>query len=158
MKSILNRKVLIAAILIGAVLSCASVAYIALARPAASMGGQTSISAGLTIIPPTTSTPKPLPPTPTPIRPTPLASYTPGPGQIAVGVYVQPTTGGVGLRVHTEPRLQADFFSAFDSEVFLITKGPEQADGYTWWYLTALYDAKRSGWAVQDYLAAIPKP
>ena len=158
MKNILNRKVLIAAIIIGAVLSCASLAYIALARPAASLAGETSISEGLTIIPPTTSTPKPLPPTPTPVQPTPLASYTPRPGQIAVGVYVQPTTGGVGLRVHTEPKLAANFFSAFDSEVFLITKGPEQADGYTWWYLTASYDTKRAGWAVQDYLAVIPKP
>jgi hypothetical protein len=87
-----------------------------------------------------------------------MASPTPGPGQIAVGVYVKPTTGGEGLRVHTDPSLGADFFSAFDSEVFLITKGPEQADDYTWWYLTASYDATRAGWAVQDFLTVIPKP
>jgi hypothetical protein len=62
------------------------------------------------------------------------------------------------LRVHTDPSLSADFFSAFDSEVFLVAKGPEQADGYTWWYLTASYDTTRAGWAVQDYLTTIPSP
>jgi hypothetical protein len=158
MKNILNGKVLIAALVIAAVLSCASLIYIIVARPAASSTSPATVGSGMTIIPAPTSTPRPLPPTLTPIPPTPLASATPAPGQIAVGVYVQPTTGGVGLRVHTEPKLTTDFFSAFDSEVFLITKGPEVADGYTWWYLTASYDARRAGWAVQDYLTAIPKP
>jgi hypothetical protein len=54
--------------------------------------------------------------------------------------------------------LSSGFFSAFDSEVFLVTKGPEQADGYTWWYLTASYDTSRAGWAAQDFLAVIPSP
>jgi len=71
---------------------------------------------------------------------------------------VQPNTGGVGLRIHTDPTLSAAFFSAFDSEVFLVDNGPEQADGYTWWHLTANYDATRDGWAVQDYLSAVPSP
>ena len=153
MKKILNGKVLIAALVIAAVLLCASMIYILLARPAAP--SPVSIDSGLTVIPAPTSTLRPLPPTLTPIPPTPMASPTPGPGQIAVGVYVQPTTGGAGLRVHTDPSLTADFFSAFDSEVFLVTKGPEQADGYTWWYLTASYDATRSGWAAQDYLIVL---
>jgi len=158
MKTILNGKVLIAALIIAAVLSCGSLVYIMVARPAASNPGLASLDSGITIIPAPTSTPKPLPPTLTPIPPTPMATRTPAPGEIAVGVYVQPTTGGVGLRVHTDPKLDSPFFSAYDSEAFLITKGPEQADGYIWWYLTASYDTKRSGWAVQDYLIAIPKP
>ena len=158
MKNILNGKVLVAALIIASVLSCISMIYILLARPAASNPGLASIDSGMTVIPAPTSTARPLPPTLTPIPPTPMASPTPAPGQVAVGVYVQPTTGGAGLRVHTAPSLTASFFSAFDSEVFLITKGPEQADGYTWWYLTASYDATRAGWAVQDFLKAIPKP
>ncbi len=158
MKNILNGKVLIAALIIGAVLSCGSLAYIILVRPAASGPGMASLDSGMTVIPAPTSTPQPLPPTLTPVPPTPMASPTPAPGEIAMGVYVQPATGGVGLRVHTDPKLEAPFFSAYDSEVFLVTKGPEQADGYTWWYLAASYDAKRAGWAVQDYLIAIPKP
>lgn len=156
MKNILNGKVLVAALVIASMLLCGSVVYILLARPAASNPDLSSSTSVLTFIPAPTSTPLPLPPTLTPIPPTPLPSPTPAPGQIAIGVYVQPSTGGEGLRVHTEPRLSASFFSAFDSEVFLITKGPEQADGYTWWYLTASYDTTRAGWAVQDFLTAIP--
>ena len=41
---------------------------------------------------------------------------------------------------------------------FLVTDGPQQVDGHTWWYLTAPYDQTRSGWAVQDYLSVIPSP
>ena len=149
---------MLAALVIASVLLCVILAYILMARPAAARPDLSSATSALTIIPAPSSTPRPLPPTLTPIPPTPMASPTPGPGEIAVGVYVQPTTGGAGLRVHTDPSLGAVFFSAFDSEVFLITKGPEQADGYTWWYLTASYDTTRAGWAVQDFLTAIPKP
>lgn len=149
---------MLAALVIASVLLCVSLAYILMARPADARPNLSSSTSALTIIPAPSSTPRPLPPTLTPIPPTPMASPTPGPGQIAVGVYVQPTTGGEGLRVHTDPSLGASFFSAFDSEVFLVTKGPEQADGYTWWYLTASYDTTRAGWAVQDFLTAIPKP
>jgi hypothetical protein len=159
MKNILNGKVLIAMLVIASVLLCGSLAYILFMRPAvASHPNLVAATSALTIIPAPSSTPRPLPPTLTPLPPTPLPSSTPAPGQIAIGVYVQPSTGGQGLRVHTEPGLSAAFFSAFDSEVFLVTKGPEQADGYTWWYLTASYDTARAGWAAQDFLAVIPSP
>jgi hypothetical protein len=46
-------------------------------------------------------------------------------------------------------------FLGYESEVFLVTDGPKNADGYIWWYLTAPYDESRSGWAVADYLAPI---
>jgi hypothetical protein len=158
MKNILSGKVLIAMVVIAAVLLCGSLAYILLMRPATSKSNLTAATSALTIIPAASSTPRPLPPTLTPLPPTPLPSSTPAPGQVAIGVYVQPSTGGQGLRVHTEPGLSAPFFSAFDSEVFLVTKGPQQADGYTWWYLSASYDASRAGWAAQDFLAVIPSP
>jgi hypothetical protein len=158
MKNILSGKVLIAMVVIAAVLLCGSLAYILIMRPAASSPNLAAATSALTIIPAPSSTPRPLPPTLTPLPPTPLPSSTPAPGQFAIGVYVQPTTGGEGLRVHTEPSLSAAFFSAFDSEVFQVTKGPEQADGYTWWYLTASYDTARAGWAAQDFLAVIPPP
>jgi hypothetical protein len=158
MKTIFNPKVVIAALLISLFFLCATLVYILVERPAAADPGQNSLDGGMTIISGPTSTPRPLPPTLTSIPPTPANSPTPAPGEITVGVYVQPSTEGAGLRVHSDPKLAADFFSAFDSEVFLITKGPEQADGYTWWYLTASYDTSRAGWAVQDYLKAIPNP
>jgi hypothetical protein len=157
-KRILTPKVIVAALVIAAVMLCGSLVYILVARPAAAGPSLGPTASGLTVIPAPTSTPPPLPPTLTPLPPTPTASPTPGPGQIDIGVYVQPSTGGEGLRVHTQPSLSADYFSAFDSEAFLVTKGPEQAEGHTWWYLTASYDVNRSGWAVQDFLKVIPKP
>ncbi len=158
MKNIFNGKVLLAALIIAAVLSCGSLAYIFVMRPAASDSSVKPLDAAMTIIPAPSSTPKPLPPTLTPLPTAAPATPTPRPGEIAVGVYVQPNTEGVGLRVHTDPKLDAPFFSAYDSEVFLVSEGPQQGNGYVWWYLTASYDTKRAGWAVQDYLTAIPKP
>jgi hypothetical protein len=159
MKNILNGRVLLAMLGIAGVLLCGSLAYILVMRPAA-RASQNSAAAGsaVTIIPAPSSTPRPLPPTLTSIPPTPAPSSTPVPGQIAIGVYVQPSTGGEGLRIRTEPGLSSNYISAYDSEVFLVTKGPEQADGYTWWYLTATYDTSRAGWAAQDFLAVIPSP
>lgn len=159
MKNILNGKVLIAMVVIASVLLCGSLAYILVIRPAAASDpALAAATPALTIIPAPTSTARPLPPTLTPIPPTPGPTSTPAPGQMTVGVYVQPSTGGSGLRVHTEPGLSSDFFSAFDSEVFMITKGPEKTDGYTWWYLTASYDATRAGWAAEEFLSVIPSP
>jgi hypothetical protein len=159
MKNILNGKVLIAAAAIASVLLCSSFVYILVGRPAAAPPDLTPASAALTVIPAPTSTPRALPPTPTSIPPTPISSPTPAPGQIAIGVYVQVATGGDALRIRAKPGLNnAPLFLAFDSEVFLVTNGPEQADGYTWWYLTASYDTSRAGWAAQDFLTAIPSP
>jgi hypothetical protein len=159
MKNVLTGKVLIAALVIASVLLCASLVYILVRRPAAAAPDLVPASAALTVIPAATSTPHTLPPMLTPIPPTAIPSPTPAPGQIAIGVYVQVTTGGGALRVRAEPGLStAPLFLAFDSEVFLVTNGPKQVDDYTWWYLTASYDASRAGWAVQDYLTAIPSP
>jgi methylglyoxal synthase len=74
-----------------------------------------------------------------------------------VGVYVQITnTGGTGLNIREEAGLKAKvLFSGNDAEVFLITDGPLEVDGYTWWKLTASYDVTRAGWAVQNFLSVI---
>ena len=159
MKNILTRKVFLAMLLITSVLFCSTLAIILIWRPTASRPSLTPVSAALIVIPATSSTPFALTPTQTPFPPTPVFTPSAAPGQIAIGVYVQPSTGGVGLRVHIAPSLTADLAfqgAAFDSEVFLVTDGPKQAEGYTWWYLTASYDATRAGWAVQNYLVAIP--
>jgi hypothetical protein len=159
MRNVLNGKVLVSTLVLASVLLCASFAYILVRRPAAAPAELTPASGDLTVIPAPTSTLQALPATLTPVPPANLPTPTPAPGQIAVGVYVQPSTGGEGLRIHVAPSLSAELAfprPAFDSEVFLVTKGPEQADGYTWWYLTASYDSSRSGWAAQDFLTAIP--
>jgi len=146
-------------LIIAAVLVCTTLAFIIIWRPAAGRSSLTPAPAVLIVIPASTSTPLALSPTQTSYPPSPVFTPTPAPGQIAVGVYVQPSTGGEGLRIHVAPSLSAALAfpeAAFDSEVFLVTDGPKQADGYTWWYLTASYDATRAGWAVQNYLVAIP--
>lgn len=158
-KQILNAKVLIATLAIASILLCASLAYILLIRPAVPGADPGPASAALTVIPAPTGTPRTLPPTLTPIPPTPTLPPTPRPGEFGIGVYIQVDTGGAALRVRAEPGLNAaPLFLAFDDEVFLVSDGPRQADGYTWWYLTASYDASRAGWAAQDFLTVIPSP
>lgn len=159
MKNILNGKVLIATLVTASILLCTSFIYILVKRPATSPPDLTPASAVMTIIPAPSSTPRTLPATSTPAPSAALSSPTAAPGQIAIGIYVQVATGGDTLHIRAEPGLSNEpLFLAFDSEVFLVTKGPEQADGYTWWYLTASYDVDRAGWAAQDFLTAIPSP
>ena len=111
------------------------------------------VPADLTIIPPSTAT---SPPTATPL---PSGTSTPI-GQIGIGAYVQITgTEGAGLRMRREPGQAAEtVFVGEESEIFEVKDGPQQADGYTWWYLVAPYDETRVGWAAADYLAGVPAP
>lgn len=78
-------------------------------------------------------------------------------GGIGKGLYVQISgTGGDGLRLRATASTSGEVrFLGYESEVFLVTDGPKNADGYIWWYLTAPYDESRSGWAVADYLTTI---
>ena len=96
--------------------------------------------------------------------PHPYFHFRPAPfppaGVIATGAYVQITgTGGDGLRLRTEPGLNADVrILGAEAEVFLVQDGPRQVDGYTWWYLVGPYDSTRRGWAVSNYLAVVQNP
>jgi hypothetical protein len=118
-------------------------------------------TAALYVIPaPTDTLPVPTTvqlPTPTPTGEVPPP---PPPGVIAVGSFVQVTgTGTVGLRLRNNPGLDSKTeFLGMDTEVFKITDGPQEADGYTWWHLVAPYDEQRQGWAVANYLSAIANP
>jgi hypothetical protein len=113
--------------------------------------------AALTVIPAPTATPmiQLAPPEALLGGPAAAASET-----IAVGVYVQITgTDGDGLRIRAAASLTAEpLFLGYDEEVFLVSDGPQEADGYTWWYLTAPYDQSRAGWAAANFLAYIPAP
>ncbi len=111
------------------------------------------VPADLTVIPPSTLTPSPAP-TGTPAG-TPSAQ-----AGIGVGAYVQITgTEGAGLRIRSAPGLNSDtVFRGEEAETFKVQDGPKQADGYTWWYLVAPYDATRAGWAAADFLAVVPPP
>ena len=81
-------------------------------------------------------------------------------GPIQIGTYVQiGDTGGAGLRLRSDPGVSSTpLFLGMESEVYQVTKGPQQKDGYTWWFLVAPYDKNRSGWAAADYLVVIQRP
>jgi len=119
------------------------------------------LPAAVTVIP----APSEAPQTPT-LTPTPLATATVPPpppplsGSITVGGLVQVRgTGGDGLRFRTEPSLSAPIvFLGKENEIFRVTDGPVAKDGYTWWKMVAVKDPKRTGWAVSNYLAALPTP
>lgn len=113
--------------------------------------------ADLTMIPAPTQTPNATTvPTMDPL----LVTPTVPPNTIAIGVYVQITgTEGAGLRIRSAPGLNADSnFLGNDAEVFQVKDGPKDADGYTWWYLVAPYDATRVGWAASNFLGVVPPP
>ena len=159
MKRVLTPRVLGLIVSLGGLLVCATLGVLLAHRP--STAPQPGVApAALTVLPAPTSTPTYSPPSPTPVPPTPTLTSTPAPGQFALGVYVEISgTGGDGLHVRSDPGLSgASLFLGYDTEVFQITKGPQQADGYTWWYLTAPYDQQRSGWAAQKYLSVLPQP
>jgi len=159
MKNILNGKVFIGMLATAAVLMLISLALILAKQPAAPADLE-SASAAMTIIAAPTSTPRGLAATPT--LPPPALQSTPTlqPGMFGTSAYVQITgTEGQGLRLRSGPNLAAQpLFLGYDSEVYQVVDGPVEADGHTWWKLTAPYDAARTGWAVQDYLTVIPSP
>ncbi len=116
--------------------------------------------AGVTVIPLPSATPTALPlPTATP-SPEPNLPPSPPPGVIAAGAFVQISgTAGEGLRLRSEPGLGgAVNYLGMEAEVFQVQDGPVEADGYTWWYLVAPYDATKQGWAASNYLQVVQSP
>jgi hypothetical protein len=162
MKRFINGKFLIGALVTASVLMCISLTAILLKHPASNPDLQPASygQAAMTVIAAPTSTPDLGLPTLTPSPLPPTITPTPLPGTLAVGAFVQITgTEGQGLRLRGGPGLGNDqLFLGYDSEVYHVVDGPVNADGHTWWKLTAPYDATRTGWAVQDYLTVIQSP
>ena len=105
----------------------------------------------------------PIIPTSTPIEtePPPATDFPPpAPGDIAIDAYVKVVgTGGDGLRLRTGPGLDRDVrLLAIEDEVFLVQEGPQQIDGYSWWYLVGPFDDSRHGWAVANFLRVVQNP
>ncbi len=115
------------------------------------------VAADLTVIPLPTSTV----PVPTPTIDASLAaSLTAQPNQIALNTYVQISgTGTDGLRIRSAPGLNSDtVFRGDESETFMVKDGPQQADGYTWWYLVAPYDSTRARLGRRELSGRGPPP
>ena len=62
-------------------------------------------------------------------------------------------TQGEGLRLREEPGLGNTILSlASETEKFIVLDGPQQADGFQWWYIVDPTNEKRRGWAAENYL------
>lgn len=160
MRNLLNIKVMLGIILVAFFLLIATLVLFLWLNPIIFKTESAPFSAVFTVIPAQTSTPRYSTPSQAPVSPTPPPTNTPLPGTIALNTFVQISgTEGDGLRLRASPGLSSDpLFFGNESEVFLVTDGPAQADGYTWWYLTAPYDQTRSGWAVATFLVFVPSP
>jgi hypothetical protein len=113
-------------------------------KPASSPEGPRPTAIVWTVTPSPTPT---LAPTPTPV---PVL-----PGQIGVGFRVTVMgTGGAGLSIRADAGTSAErVHVATEGEVLLVVGGPQDADGYTWWFLRDEVDPAREGWAAQNFLA-----
>lgn len=82
-------------------------------------------------------------------------------GEVKAGAYVQVTgTGDSGfLNLRAEPSTQSEVnYLAIENEVFQVQAGPQEADGFRWWYLVDPASGTRFGWAVQNYLQVVQGP
>lgn len=114
------------------------------------------VTAALTIIPAPTITQTS---TPTQEIPTqnPGEIPTPPDDELGIGIFVKISgTGGAGLRLRSQPGLVYEpRFLGVEDEIFQIEDGPQESDGYIWWYLVAPFDSSRNGWAVSNYFTVV---
>jgi hypothetical protein len=99
-------------------------------------------------------------PTPQPTATTAPLPTVPSMGPLTLGALVQITgTGNDGLRLRQSPGLDGQIlFVAIEAEVYRVTDGPKEVDGYAWWYLVNPYQESVQGWGVGNYLAVIQNP
>lgn len=157
LRQLFNAPVLIGAAVFACLLTVITLAWYGFS--ASSQGTDPGFApADLTMIPAPTSTPL-ITPTMTP-DPFQLGTPTIPAGVVAVGGYVQITgTGGDGLRLRSAPGLTSELlFLGEDAEVFQVRDGPQEVNGYVWWYLVAPYDESRAGWAAANFLSVVPPP
>jgi hypothetical protein len=159
----LNFKVLLGAIFFG--VGIFAVLVVILWSAKATDFAEPPSTAILKVIQAATQTPYGFIPTPT-ASPTPLPSSSqaaptpPGNSSIVVGNYVEVSgTGGEGLRLHESAGVSSKVnYVAIESELFLVTGGPIEADGYVWWELEDPYNNNAVGWGVANYLLIVPNP
>lgn len=159
MSRYINFWVVAAAVAVGLGLICITAFSLWILRPNSSVSQPGT--AVVNVIP--YQSPTPLPATPTLVATESVAqegTIPPPAGDIDTGAYVQVTgTGGDGLRIRSQPGLAGEVkFLGLEAEVFLVQDGPQQVDGYTWWFLVAPYDETVQGWAVANYLQTVQNP
>jgi hypothetical protein len=157
--SLINPGVILGAILFGLILFGLAAGVLWIFRPDPVPVAASTAVLNVIMAPSATAVPPMATPT---SAPTPTSEIPPSPaeGILSVGAFVQIAgTGGDGLRIRSDASLEGAVQAlGIESEVFQITDGPREADGYTWWFLTAPYEEARSGWAVSNYLEVIQNP
>jgi len=152
MKDLLNPWVIAGAIFIASVLLVVTF----LAAGSVNPPDQLTYSgeAALTVLPVPTQKPTVVPPTPA------LSATLETNGSIQIGGYVKISgTESEGLRFRGDPSLNGEIvYLGYEDEVFLVKDGPEDQDGYLWWYLEAPLNETRFGWAVSNYLQPAQNP
>jgi hypothetical protein len=139
--------VVVGALTLACLLTCASLAIFGLGR--ARQPARNQSTAIVTVIAAPTFTPGEATATATPGE----VGTTPS-GAIAKGVRVKVSgTAGNGLRLRDQPSLNGKvLLLGNETEVFQVEDGPVVMDGYTWWYLVSPFEPERKGWGVADYL------
>ena len=152
MKEILNPWVIAGPVLVAGLLLFGS--FFAAGTYFPGDGAEYSGHGAITVIPiPTyTSTPRPTEPASTP-------TSEPVSG-IQVNGHVQISgTEGDGLRLRQDPSLTGEIaYLGLEGEVFLVTGGPQESDGYVWWQLVAPLNEDKNGWAVSNFLDPAQSP
>ena len=153
---IINLWVLVGALIIACVLFVGALAVMTLMRP--STGPLAPATAVLHVQFAPTATE--LAPTLSPTTPTSSPPPVPESGVITTGAFVQiQGTGGDGLRLRDQPGLDGEvLLLGSEAEVFTVTDGPQDTDGYTWWFLVGPFDETRQGWAVSNFLVVVQNP
>ena len=152
-RSILNPWVIFGAVAIGLLLLASTIIFVGMTRP-----GTVSIEPGTAVVNMISA------PTDTPVPPTGTANIEPTQPPSVDGLFVGADviisgTGGDGLRLRFTPGLDGKVrILGAEGEAFQIKDGPEESDGYVWWYLESKADAQRRGWAVANFLKLADAP
>jgi hypothetical protein len=82
---------------------------------------------------------------------------SPTPIAIQIGSRVQTT--GEAVRVRPAPNLDnVELFFTEANEEFVVTEGPEQGSGLTWWRVQDADDPTRAGWIAANLITAVAAP
>jgi len=157
-RNLLTPGVVIGALIFGGGLFLVTILSLNWTRPPQAPAG--IVTAALTIIPAPSETSVSPSPIPEDATPNPGAPPEPPSGDIQAGGFVQISgTEGAGLHLRLGPGLDyAPEFLGLESEVFKIEAGPQEADGFVWWYLVAPFELDRKGWAVSNFLEVVQNP
>lgn len=153
----LTPSVILGSLITAGILALIVFLVIFLSRPASSPSTQGTVLINVIRNPSATST---VAPTGTPS----IFTATPAPGAGTGGIYTGAVvkitgTGGDGLRLRSNPGLSGQIlFIASEGDLYLITDGPVEGDGYSWWRMVSQSNSSIEGWGVMDFLEPVEEP